>query len=108
MHGERVEQRGELEHESDPGPELHELVVVQVADRFPVDQHASGIRLEQPDDVLERDALPGARHPHEHRRLALRNDERDAVEDGACAERLMYILKLDHRDAQRQRGKEAK
>ena len=108
VHREGIEQRRELEDESDPGPQLHQVFVVQVADRLAVDQHPSGVGLQQSDDVLQGDAFPGTRESHQDRRLALGDGEREAVEDGSLAEGFMDVLEFDHEaDATPERRKDA-
>ena len=58
--GERVEQRGELKDVADARAQLVELAAREIRHVEIVDENLSRVRLEQPDDVFDRDRLPGA------------------------------------------------
>ena len=75
----RAEQGAVLEQQAELFAHLEEFVVGHVRDRFAVDEDVPGVRVEQPDDVLDQHALAGARGPEDHRHLVLGQPEVEAV-----------------------------
>ena len=61
-------------------PNVGELPPTQCRDVEVLDEHASAIRLHQPDDVAEGHALAGAAASEQAERLALGNLERNIIE----------------------------
>ena len=96
---ERIEQGRVLEEKADPLPRPGELPPRHASNIFALDQHLSGIRLDQSDDVLERDALAGPAATQEAQAVACRNRQGEIVEDIAAAEPLRDVTELDRRDA---------
>jgi nitrate/nitrite transport system ATP-binding protein len=92
----RVEECAVLEDVADPVAELRQLLPLEPVDVEPVHQHLPRVRLDQPDDVLEQDALAGARGSEERDRLAVLHHEVHAVQDDLVAELLPDAAKLDH------------
>ena len=92
----RVEQRRELEYVADVPAQVVEALAVEIGDRPAVNDHLPGVRLQQPDDVLQGDALPRSRVPDEHQRLAVADGQRESAEDLFRPERLMDVAQLDH------------
>src|SRR5438309_12086911 len=66
----RIEQRAFLKGHAEAAPETIQIHRLHGVDLLTIDEHASSIRLEETDDVLERDALPGARSADDDDRLA--------------------------------------
>ena len=66
-----------------------------------VDLDRSGVGLQQPDDVLEEDALPDSRLPEEDEGLAPLDGKVEVVEDDLRAEGLRDAAQADCRDAGR-------
>jgi len=84
--GERIEERGELENVPDARAELVELAPPQLGHLESVDDDLAGVRLEQTDDMLDRDRLPRARVADDDHRLAFSNIKREALFlKAACA-----------------------
>src|SRR3569833_1037459 len=98
--GERVEQRGELKHIADTRTQLIELAPRQMRHVETVDEDLPRIRLEQSDDVLDRDRLARARVADDHHRLAFDDVEREALEHLLRTERFMDVDQLDHVERQ--------
>ena len=59
----------------------------------------AGVLVDQPHDVLEQDALAGARGAEQGQGLAVLDGEVHAVEDDLLAEALLDALEFDHRTA---------
>src|SRR6266571_310684 len=74
-----VEQRAVLEDVADLAAQLGQVVALQVRDAEPVDDHVTGVGLDQPDDVLQEHALPHPRGAEQRHRLALAHIEVDVV-----------------------------
>src|SRR6266487_1653401 len=68
--------------------------------RMPADNNdVPGIGLQQPDHVLQRDALPRARVADDHHRLAVLHVERDPREHRLAVEGLVQVGELNHRSS---------
>ena len=91
----RAEQRAVLEQQPELLAHLEELVVGHVGDGFAVNEHVSGIGIQQPDDVLDQDALARARRPEDHRDLIVGEAEIESVEDSRAPELLDHVDDLD-------------
>ena len=61
-----------------------------------VSEDAALVGLEEPDDVLERDALAGAGASEHHQRLAFVEHQVDATQHVEVAEGLVDASQLDH------------
>jgi len=61
-----------------------------------VHDDGAAVRVDQPDDVLEEDALTGARGAEQRHGLALTDDEVDPVQDDLLPEPLVDVAQLDH------------
>jgi hypothetical protein len=95
-HIHRVEQGAVLKHVADLGAHLGEVLPPERRDVLPIHDHRSAVRLDQADDVLQQDALPGARRSEEGNGLALAHFEVDPLQDYLLAEGLMQRVDLDH------------
>jgi len=72
--------------------DVGKLPLIQCRDVVVLDEHSSAIRLHQPDDVTEGDALAGAAASEQAERLALGNLERQIIEYLPRAEGLGDVL----------------
>jgi hypothetical protein len=93
--GHGVEQRGELEHVSDPPPQLVEILALQLVHVLAVDPDVAPIGRDQPHDVLQGDRLAGARAADDRERLTFVHGEREALEHLFGPERLVDVDELD-------------
>src|SRR5262249_19970306 len=91
-----VEQRRELEHVADVRAELIQLAALETRNQQSVDPHLASIRLEQSDDVFDRDRLAGARISDDDDRLAFCHLEGKSFEDLLRAERLVDVDETNH------------
>src|SRR5690606_19382799 len=91
-----IEQGTVLEHVANRSPQLRKRVAVEGRHVQAVDIDVTGIRLDQPDDVLEQHALAGAGRSEQRQRLAVLHVERDAVKDDQRAEALVNVANPDH------------
>src|SRR5690606_27138054 len=94
--GQRVEQRGELEHVADLTPQLGEAVLVEVGNSSVVDQHGAVVRGQQSHHVLQQHALARTGTSQQHRGAGVGNIEAHAAEHDAIAEALDDIVEADH------------
>src|SRR5690606_22830086 len=92
----RIEERCELEDVSDLPPQLRELVTGQLQHLLTVHPNGPPVWGEQPHDVLQGDRLARAGEADQGHRVALRDPEREAVQDPLGPERLVDIHELDH------------
>src|SRR5262249_22059673 len=88
----RIEQRGVLKQEPDALADLGQLAAVERRHVLVVDKHVAGIGLEQADDVLQRDALPGAAAPEDAAGRSRRDVERHVVQHHVSSEFLGDVL----------------
>src|SRR5688572_1006344 len=88
----RVEERGILKQEPHAPPHLRQLATLQTGHFCAVHEHAALIGLQQPDDVLQRDALPGAAPAQQAKARTLGHVERDIVQHLPAVERLADAL----------------
>src|SRR2546423_2667168 len=93
---EGIEQRGELEDVADLGSELVQLDTGERGDLLPIDPDGTPIRLQQPDDVLDRDRFTAAREADKDHGFALVDFEGEAFEDLFRAEGFVDVDELDH------------
>ena len=61
-----------------------------------IDEHVAGVRLEQPDNVLDGDGFAAAGEADDDHRLAFHDIERETFEDVLRAERLVDVAERDH------------
>src|SRR5262249_17834687 len=94
VHG--IEQGAVLEDVANVRAKFREFPPLEVAHVLVVYDHRPGIRLDQPDDVLEQDALAGPRRAHQRNGLPLGDIEVDAVEHHLRPEPLFHSAQLDH------------
>jgi hypothetical protein len=90
-----VDQRPALEEVAEALAELAELLHVHVGDVPAVDQHAPLVRLQQADDVLQRDALARAGPPDDHVRLPAPHRQVEPLKDPLPAEAAVDVLETD-------------
>ncbi len=69
-----------------------ELPSVEGGDVLVFDEHFAAVRVHQPDDVAQCDALAGAAAAEKAKGLALCNLEGDVIENGPHAERLGDVI----------------
>ena len=91
----RAEQGAVLEQQAELFADVEEFVVGHVRDRLAVDENVAGVRVEQPDDVLDQHALAGPGGAEHHRDLVLGQAEVEAVEDAGAAELFDEVDDLD-------------
>src|SRR3954453_3494850 len=94
-HVHRAEQGAVLEQDAELLAHLEQLVVGHVGDRLAVHQHVALVRVEQTDHVLDAHRLARPRGAKDHRDLAVREAQVEAVEDRVAAERLLDVDELD-------------
>ena len=85
-----------MEDVADVGAELRQLLPLELAHVLAIHDHRAAIRLDQADDVLEEDALAGARGTQQGDGLALAHLEVDPVQDHLLPECLVQGVELDH------------
>jgi hypothetical protein len=95
-YGHRIEQRGELKHVADLTTQAGQPLAVEGRYRPAVNDHLTGIGVQQPHDVLEGDALAGAGEADDHHRLAVAHVEGQPLQHLFGAESLDEILELNH------------
>src|SRR5258706_12908638 len=66
----RIEQRAILEHVPDVAAQLRQLLAAERGDRQTVHHHVARVGLDEPDDVLEQNALAGPRGAEQRDRFA--------------------------------------
>src|SRR6266851_5100749 len=96
VHAHGVEQGAGLEHVADVGPQLGQLLAPEQRHMQPVNDHVARVGLDEADDVLEQNALANAGGAEERHRLAVLDQEVDAVEHHVVQEPLGEMLELDH------------
>src|SRR5262249_34978558 len=65
---------------------------IECPEILPVHEDLAGVGLDETDQVLEQDALAGARRAHDDQRLARSHREVDAVQDRLVVERLVQTF----------------
>ncbi len=91
-HVHRVEQCAVLEHVADVGPELGQLLPLELAHVLAIHDHGAAIGPDQSDDVLEQHALAGAGGAQQRYRLAFAHLEVDPVQHHLFAECLVQCV----------------
>ena len=94
--GERVEQRGELKDISDARAELVEIAPREMRDIESIDFNRSGVGLEEPDDVFDRDGFSGAGISDDDHRLAFDDIECESLEHTLWTEGFIDVDETDH------------
>src|SRR5690606_5203175 len=92
----RVEQGRVLEHERALLSDRKELFLRKMGHVDAIHQHLPRVRPEQADDVLQEDALAGARGADHEMDLAFFGGEIDAAEDQLVSKALVDLDELDH------------
>jgi hypothetical protein len=93
IHG--AEQGAVLEQHAELPAHLVELLLVQGGDVLVADPDLASVRLQQPDEVLEEDGLPGSGGAEQQGYVAFGHVEGDVFEDGLRAERLRQSADAD-------------
>src|SRR5262249_46292325 len=88
----RVEEGTILEDVADAGPEVGQLSSLEMADVLAVHDDGARVGTDQPDDVLEENALARARWPHESNRLPFTYFEVHTVQHHLLAESLVDVV----------------
>src|SRR2546425_1395564 len=96
VHAHGVEQRPGLEHVSDVGAQLRQLLALEQRHVQPVHDHVARVGLDEADDVLEQHALAHAGGAEQRHRLAVVHPEVDAVQHHVVQEPLGEGAELDH------------
>ncbi len=95
-HTHGVEQGRILEQHAELFPDAVQLRAPQSQYALAVNLDLAAIRLQEPDDVLEQNALAFAAGADDGRDLALGDLKVEAVQDLLGAEGFMYVGQLDH------------
>ena len=95
-HAHRIEQRRALEQHAEATADDVQLALAQPHDLFAVDLDRTRVRLHQPEDVLQEDALARAARSQHDDRLPLADVEVDAVEHLLLAQPLAESADRDH------------
>jgi hypothetical protein len=93
--GHRVEERAFLERHPELLADLGALAVGKGPEVTAVHENPAGVRSDQPDQVLQENALAGAGRPDDDERLAFGDRQVDAVEHRLPVERLAEVLDPD-------------
>src|SRR5687768_11177840 len=81
-----------LKQEPYPLPRSRQLPTVERRDVFAFDEHTTGIRPEQPDHMLQRDAFSRAASSQQTKHRGARNGEGNVVQHALIGKRLGYAL----------------
>src|SRR6266704_868817 len=98
-HRHRVEQRRELKHEPDFATQRRQRRALEQRHRAVVNDHLAVIRLQQPDHVLQGNALARPRVADDHHGFAVPHVEREPGEHLFPVERLVQVVEPDHRSS---------
>src|SRR6266571_1325779 len=91
----RIEQRAVLKDVADAAAQVRQLLATEERDLLPIHPDLTGIRLDEPDDMLEQHALADARGAEQRDRLSDFHKEVHAVEYHVVHEALGDLLQLD-------------
>src|SRR4029450_10915415 len=86
----------ELKYVADASAEIVQLTPPEPGHLEPIHDHRAAVRLQEPDDVLDRDRLAGARIADDDHRLTLDDIERETGKHTFSAERFVDVDELDH------------
>ena len=94
-HRERIEKRAGLKDHGYAPANLHQLPLGPIGDVLAGHDHASRIRLQESEDVLQRDGFAYAAAPHDHAGLAGINRKADVIEHHMIVEGFADFAELD-------------
>ena len=95
-HRQRIEQGRELKDVTDALAQRRERIAIERADGLAVNNDVARIRVQQADDVLERDALAGPGVADDHHRFGVPDFQRQALQHRFAIESLVQVLEFDH------------
>jgi hypothetical protein len=93
---ERIEKRGALKQIAEPFLDLEQFFFIHLCYFLIVDEDAAFVGVEQPDQMLDQDALPSARAPHDRDGLALLNIQVNATKHVVSPKRFFNAFNANH------------